>query len=84
MNIISWLLFGLIAGIIANTIDPSPERGGLLGAVVLGVLGALLGGLLSNLIFGIGINGFNLPSLLIAVGGSLVVLFMSHAFESRV
>ena len=55
MTIIAWLIFGLVVGIVANSLDPHPASGGLLGAVVLGIVGALVGGFLSNLVFGIGI-----------------------------
>lgn len=80
MNILSWIIFGLITGLIANIIDPYPEKGGLLGAVILGILGAILGGFLGNIVFGIGISGFNFPSFAVAVLGSLVLLFIGRAF----
>lgn len=78
MNIISWIVFGLIVGIIANWIDPRPARGGVLGAIVLGILGALLGGWLGSVIFGVGISGFNLSSFLIAVAGALILLIVGR------
>jgi uncharacterized membrane protein YeaQ/YmgE (transglycosylase-associated protein family) len=81
MNIISWILFGLIVGIIANAIEPSPSGGGILGAMLLGIVGALVGGFLANLIFGIGITGFNLTSFLVAVAGSLILLFIGRALR---
>lgn len=81
MNIFAWIIFGFITGLIANTLDPNPDAGGLIGAVILGVLGALLGGFLGNLIFGITITGFNLSSFIIAVLGSLLLLFVSRAFR---
>lgn len=84
MTIFSWILFGLITGIVANLIDPYPERGGVLGAMVLGILGAVLGGFLGNLIFGIGIAGFNFTSLAVAVLGSLLLLFLGRAFGRAV
>lgn len=79
MNILSWILFGLIAGIIANLIDPRPAQGGILGAIVLGIVGALLGGFLANLFFGLEITGFNITSFIIAVAGSLLVLVIGRA-----
>lgn len=79
MNIITWLLFGLIVGIIANALDPQPNRGGLLGSILLGIGGAFLGGFLANLIFGVGVLGFDLTSFLIAVSGSLLLLFIGRA-----
>jgi uncharacterized membrane protein YeaQ/YmgE (transglycosylase-associated protein family) len=81
MNIISWILFGLIVGIVANAVDPSPDRGGLLNAILLGVVGALVGGFLADLIFGVGVTGFNLTSFLIAIAGSLLMLFIGRALR---
>lgn len=80
MGIVTWLVMGLIAGSIANLLDPRPSSGGLLGSIVLGILGALLGGFLGNLVFGIGVTGFNLSSVIIAALGSLLLLFMARAF----
>lgn len=81
MNIIAWIVFGLIVGIVANAIDPQPARGGMLGAIFLGIVGALIGGFLSDLIFGVGVTGFNLTSFLIAVAGSLILLFIGRAIR---
>jgi len=81
MNIISWILFGLIVGIIANAVDPEPAQGGLLNAMLLGIVGALIGGFLAELIFGVGVSGFNLTSFLIAVAGSLLLLFIGRAMR---
>lgn len=82
MNLVSWLIFGLIVGIVANMIDPRPSSGGLLGAVVLGILGAIVGGFLGSWILGVGISGFNLSSFFIAVLGSLLVLFIERSLRS--
>ncbi len=84
MNILIWMVFGVIVGFIANLLDPNPLRGGLLGGLVLGVLGAILGGFLGDLLFGgIGLPGFNLSSFIVAAIGSLVLLFISHAFKGE-
>ena len=79
MNIISWVLFGMIVGVVANAVDPSPNRGGILGSILLGIVGALVGGFLANLLFGISVTGFNLTSFLVAVAGSLLLLFLGRA-----
>lgn len=81
MNIVSWILFGLIVGIVANAIDPGPNRGGLLGSILLGIVGALLGGFVSDMIFGVGVTGFNLTSFLVAIAGSLILLFIGRAMR---
>jgi uncharacterized membrane protein YeaQ/YmgE (transglycosylase-associated protein family) len=75
------MLFGLIVGIVANAIDPAPNEGGVLGAVLLGVAGALVGGFLANMLFGMGVAGFNITSFIVAVTGSLLVLFGARAFR---
>ena len=77
MNIIYWLIFGLITGSIANFIAPS-SQGGIVGSIVLGIIGAVVGGYLGQMFFGVGVTGFNVMSFVVAVGGSLVVLFIAR------
>jgi uncharacterized membrane protein YeaQ/YmgE (transglycosylase-associated protein family) len=79
MNVVSWILFGTIVGIVANAIDPSPNRGGILRSVFLGIVGALVGGFIANLVFGITLTSFNVTSFLVAIAGSLVLLFVAEA-----
>lgn len=81
MNIIAWILFGLLVGLIANILDPNPSRGGMLGAIVLGVLGALVGGFLSTILFGISVTGFNFTSFAISVLGALLLLYLGRVFR---
>jgi len=76
MDIIYWLIFGLITGSIANFIAPSSQ--GILGSIVLGIIGAVVGGYLGQMFFGVGVTGFNVMSFVVAVGGSLVVLFIAR------
>lgn len=82
MNILSWILFGLIVGIVANSIDPTENHGGVLGAIFLGIIGSLIGGFLANFIFGATVTGFDIASFIVAVGGSLMLLFGSRALRS--
>jgi len=77
MTIIYWIIFGLIAGSIANFIAPS-SQGGIVGSIVLGIIGAVVGGYLGERFFGVGVTGFNLMSFVVAVAGSLLVLFISR------
>jgi uncharacterized membrane protein YeaQ/YmgE (transglycosylase-associated protein family) len=76
MDILFWVVFGLIAGSIANFVDPSPSRGGLIGSIVLGIVGAVVGGYLGNMLFGVGVSGFNLSSFIVAVTGALLLLMI--------
>jgi uncharacterized membrane protein YeaQ/YmgE (transglycosylase-associated protein family) len=81
MNILSYILFGLIAGSIANFVDPRPSRGGILGSIVLGIVGAVLGGFIGDALFGVGVTGFNVTSLVVAVAGALLTLFVGRALS---
>lgn len=76
MSVLYWIIFGLIAGAIASFIAPG-SQGGILGLIVLGVVGAVVGGYLGQMFFGVGVTGFDLKSFIVAVIGSLLVLFIS-------
>jgi uncharacterized membrane protein YeaQ/YmgE (transglycosylase-associated protein family) len=82
MNLFTWIVFGLIVGVIANLVDPQPNRGGIIGAVILGVVGAVVGGYLANLLFGLTVTGFDFSSLAIATAGSLIVLLLGRAWRN--
>lgn len=81
MNVLGWILFGLVAGTIANAIDPHSSSGGIIGAVVLGIVGAMVGGFLANILLGVDITGFNLTSFIVAIAGSLLLLFVGRALR---
>ena len=81
MGIISWIAMGLIVGLLAKAIMPGKDPGGFIITILLGIGGALLGGYLGTL-FGLGsVNGFNLHSILIATGGSILILLVYRAFK---
>ena len=44
MGILSWILFGLVVGIIAKLLMPGRDPGGFIVTILLGIAGALLGG----------------------------------------
>lgn len=77
MSFLYWILFGLVVGVIASFISPG-FRGGIFGDIILGVIGGLVGGYLAQRFFGVGVTGFNLMSILIAVLGALLVLFIGR------
>jgi uncharacterized membrane protein YeaQ/YmgE (transglycosylase-associated protein family) len=82
MGPISWILVGLIAGIIANVIYPGPARGGAVGAIVLGILGAIIGGFLFQLFTGHDmVSGVDPVSIFVAVVGALALLFGYNALR---
>jgi uncharacterized membrane protein YeaQ/YmgE (transglycosylase-associated protein family) len=74
MGIVSWIVFGLLAGIVAKFVMPGKDGGGFITTTLLGILGAIVGGVVGNRMGWGSITGFNLPSFGLAVGGALVVL----------
>lgn len=84
MGIIAWIVLGFIAGLIARAIMPGKDKAGIILTTVLGIVGALLGGWVSTLLGGAGLShGFGLRSLLLAVVGALVVLFVYHLLRKK-
>ena len=74
MGIISWIVFGLIAGVVAKWIMPGNDPGGMIITIVLGVVGAFVGGFIGTLL-GMGtVDGFDIRSFFLAVGGSVLLL----------
>lgn len=72
MGVIAWILLGLVAGFIGNRIM-GPSNQGLLMDIVLGIVGAVVGGLIVSMLTGVGITGFNIWSILVAILGAVVV-----------
>ncbi|NDL62988.1 GlsB/YeaQ/YmgE family stress response membrane protein [Acerihabitans arboris] len=76
MGILSWIIFGLIAGIIAKFLMPGRDGGGFIITIILGIVGAVVGGYISTF-FGYGrVDGFNFGSFVVAVIGAVVVLWI--------
>lgn len=83
MGIIAWIVLGLIAGFIARWIVPGEGPGGILGDIVVGILGAIIGGWIYGLFSHVGVTGFNLPSIVCAVIGAIVLLFVIRTVRGR-
>ena len=82
MGILAWIVLGLIAGFIASKIV-NHTGSGLLMDIVLGVVGALVGGFLFSMFGAVGVTGFNIYSMLVAVVGAVVVLWLYHMLIGR-
>jgi uncharacterized membrane protein YeaQ/YmgE (transglycosylase-associated protein family) len=52
MGIITWILFGLVIGLLARAIVPGRQQMGIIMTTVLGVAGSLVGGLVATLVTG--------------------------------
>ena len=82
MGIIAWLVLGLIAGFIASKIVNNSGQGLFLD-IVLGIIGAVVGGFLFSFFGAAPVTGFNIYSMIVAVVGSVVVLWLYHALVGR-
>jgi len=82
MSIIAWIVLGLIAGFIASKIVNRSGEGFLLD-IVLGIVGAVVGGFIFNAFGAVGVTGFNIYSLIVAVIGAIILLVLYHAIFGR-
>jgi uncharacterized membrane protein YeaQ/YmgE (transglycosylase-associated protein family) len=76
MGILAWIVFGLIAGVVARFLMPGNVPMGLVGTIILGILGAVVGGFIGTQMGWGDVYGFDLRSILLAIGGGVVVLFI--------
>lgn len=76
MGLISWIIVGIIAGLLAKWIMPGEGPGGLLITLVLGMAGASVGGFVVSLLGGTGATGFNVWSIAVATLGAIILLFL--------
>lgn len=76
MNILLWIVLGAVAGWIAGMVMKSNH--GLLEDIVLGIIGAVIGGFVMNLLGQSGVTGFNLYSLIVAIVGAIVIIFLGR------
>ena len=82
MNVLSWLVLGLVVGALAKLLMPGKDPGGLLVTIGLGIAGAMVGGFVAGF-FGMGeVTGFDLRSLAVATGGALLLLFGYRRLKS--
>ena len=83
MSFLAWILLGLVAGFIGSKIVNKSGQGFWLD-IALGIVGAIVGGFLFSGVFGMeGITGLNIWSLIVAIIGSIVVLWGYHALTGR-
>ena len=76
MGILSWIVMGLIVGLLAKFITPGRDPGGLIITTLLGIVGAFVGGFIGSFL-GLGpVTGFNLGSILLATGGAVLLLIL--------
>lgn len=83
MSMLAWIILGLLAGFVTSKIVSNTGEGTVVD-ILLGIVGAIVGGWLFNLVGAGGVTGLNIYSLLAAIIGASIVLFLYHAsFRGR-
>jgi uncharacterized membrane protein YeaQ/YmgE (transglycosylase-associated protein family) len=81
MGILGWILFGLIAGVIAKLVMPGRDPGGFIVTILLGIAGAFLGGFLGQ---ALGFYGEGEPAgMLMAILGAIILLVVYRVAVGR-
>jgi uncharacterized membrane protein YeaQ/YmgE (transglycosylase-associated protein family) len=84
VGIVSWLLFGLLAGLVARAVTPGRHSIGCLPTLAVGLVGALVGGLIGDVVLGHKVHfGWDLGPFLLAVAGAVALLLALEALSGR-
>jgi uncharacterized membrane protein YeaQ/YmgE (transglycosylase-associated protein family) len=91
LAVLGWIIFGLIAGLIAKAIMPGKDPGGVIITILLGIAGAVIGGFIGRALFGYGAatsdRDFSQPgflmSLVLSVVGAVVLLAIYRLIRGR-
>jgi uncharacterized membrane protein YeaQ/YmgE (transglycosylase-associated protein family) len=84
MGILSWIIVGLIAGILAKFIMPGRDPGGIIVTILIGIVGAVVGGFLVGLVIGGDlISGINITTIIVATLGAIILLALYRWFAGR-
>ncbi len=83
MGIISWIVLGGIAGWLASILTKRNDQMGCITNIIAGIIGAAVGGWVFSLFGGQGVTGFDLPSLLVAFVGAVIVLAVVNLIFGR-
>ncbi len=83
MGILSWIFFGLIAGLIAKALHPGPDPGGWIMTIILGIAGALLGGFIGSFLGLDPVNSFSIKNIIVASAGAILLLWLYRRLRKR-
>jgi uncharacterized membrane protein YeaQ/YmgE (transglycosylase-associated protein family) len=83
VGILSWIVLGLIVGVLAKFLMPGNDPGGIFVTILIGIAGAFVGGVIGSFI-GLGsVTGINLMSVALATGGAVLLLFLYRLIKRQ-
>ena len=87
LNVIAWVVLGILAGAIAKAIYPGKQGGGILATIVLGIVGAFIGGTIMTLIttkqLAFTAATLSIPGVIVAVLGAMLAIFIWGLITQR-
>lgn len=83
MGYIAWLVLGALAGWLASMLMGKDSEMGAFANITVGIVGAFIGGFIFNFIGASGVTGFNIWSVIVAVIGSCVLLYIVNKFRGN-
>jgi uncharacterized membrane protein YeaQ/YmgE (transglycosylase-associated protein family) len=83
MEILAWVLVGLLAGFLARMVVRGEGPGGLFGDLIIGIAGAVIGGWIMRLLGHASPLGFNIWSVVVAFIGAVILLFVLRLVFGR-
>ncbi len=78
INVLTWIAFGLVTGLIASAFSTERLKGGVFAAILLGIIGAITGGAVATFILGVGMRGFDITAFGVAIIGAIVFLILQR------
>ncbi|MFV0436618.1 MAG: GlsB/YeaQ/YmgE family stress response membrane protein [Desulfopila sp.] len=81
MGILSWIIMGLIVGVLAKFIMPGKDPGGIIITIILGIAGAFVGGYVGKVLGFGSVTGFNLGSIFLSVVGAIILLILYRVIK---
>jgi uncharacterized membrane protein YeaQ/YmgE (transglycosylase-associated protein family) len=74
MGVLSWIVLGLVAGLLAKIILPGKDPGGAIVTILIGIVGAVIGGFIGTRLGWGEVTGLDLRSIVLSIGGAIVLL----------
>jgi uncharacterized membrane protein YeaQ/YmgE (transglycosylase-associated protein family) len=84
VGVVSFLIFGLVAGLVARAVTPGRQAIGCLPTLAVGIVGSLIGGFIGDVVLGHKVRfGWHLGPFLLAVAGAVILLLLLESLAGR-